>query len=339
MRRFSPLPWFLLVMGSTALAAAGPGLLPRNAEIRRSPTPTPAPREASKPAAPKPAAAKPDVPKPVASKPAAVKPTVARTEPRRTAPVASASARSGTSPALAAARASAANASASQELVRSAAARELAPSRRSLREWDLWLAAIQMQHAEYAARLASGGKEVARLNADPSLAALTSGRNRQEAAIPAAEALRANGQGNWPRYLSSGAARPAPIQVEQLMKQGESIAFRTSTSTSDTQGLIARIRRTPGVAAGGHLGLEAMAPDLMTAHLRTVPGTPGDGSRRAPYAVQQVDGLRASLERGRAELAEQFGMVRREWITSSTRADELHRKYLQLRTALVAPDE
>lgn len=69
MRPISSLPWFLMVMGSTVLAAAGPGAPVRSQpraeakvekpEPKREPTPTPAPRVAAKPtAAPKPVTAK-----------------------------------------------------------------------------------------------------------------------------------------------------------------------------------------------------------------------------------------------------------------------------------------
>jgi hypothetical protein len=208
-----------------------------------------------------------------------------------------------------------------------------------LRECDLWLAAAQTQHAEYAGRLVLGTDEIERIEENPAFSALPSNRNRKEAAIPAAEALRDHGQRDWQRQLAGMSRRSTPVQVEQLMKQGESIAFRTQTSTSDTQGLVARIRRTPGVAAGWHLGMEAAAPDLMIGHLRSLPLTFQGSPERRPYAVDNVEGLRAQLIRGKANLDEQFNAVRQDWAASITRADELQRKYRQLQAKLVAPDE
>jgi hypothetical protein len=330
MRRFSSLPWFLIVMGSTVLAAAGPGAPVRSrtqkeAEARKAETkkqPTPAPRTASAPAA---------------KKPAASKPSTAKVEPKRTAPIVSAPARPATKPAVVTVAAAAPPVS--REIPRSVASVEPTNTRRVLREWDLWLGGVQSQQAEFADQLKRGSEEVERIQNDPSLAALPSDRNRNEAAIPAAAAVEASAQRDWRRQLSGAAGRPAPVQVEALMKQGETIAFRTSTSTGDTQGLVAKIRRTPGVQAGGHLGLEAAAPDLMIAHLRKVPGSSIGGPVRMPYAVQNVDDLRARMERGRQELAAQFDAVRAEWLATSTRANELQQKYMELRAKLVARDE
>lgn len=203
----------------------------------------------------------------------------------------------------------------------------------------MWLAGVQAQHSAYTERLAQDQRALGRIERDVALSALTSERNRQEGAIPAVAAMRDFGQRDWVSQLNARGSRPAPIAVEQLMRQGESIAFRTSTSTADTEGLLARIRRTPGVAAGGHLGVAAMAPDLVTAHLRIIPGSLSTASMGQPYAVQNVDALRARLETGRAELTRQYASVRDQWLQSSKQEEELQRQYLGLRTAIVAPDE
>jgi len=223
-------------------------------------------------------------------------------------------------------------------LPRSSDLPESATTRRALRESSVWLSSVQAQHSAYTERLAQDQRALGRIERDVALSALNDNRNRKEGAIPAVASMRDSGQRDWVGQLNARGSRPAPLAVEQLLRQGESIAFRTSTSTADTEGLLARIRRTPGVAAGGHLGLNAMAPDLVTAHLRTIPGSLSTASMRQPYAVQNVDALRARLEIGRAELARQYASVREQWLQSSARAEELQRKYLRLRTALVAPD-
>jgi hypothetical protein len=341
MHRFPSWPCLLAVMWTTSLAAAaGPGApQPKRAEAKEAPpkretvaTSKPAP---SKPVASKPAASKP---KPTASKaPPAKKPFVAKSEPRRETPPAPAPKPAETKPAESA-PAPVASASSRREIPRSNDSTEAPDIRRVLRESSQWLNAVQAQQAELSACIARDRHGIQRIESDPAFAALPSERNRQEAAIPAATALGAHAQRDWSRQLNARGSRPAPLQVEQLMRQGENIAFRTSTSTSDTQGLVAKIRRTPGVAAGGHLGVEAMSADLVTAHLRTVPGPLGSSAVRQPYAVQRAEGIRARQQAGKADLDVRFAAVRDAWLLSSVRAEELHREYLRLRTALVAPD-
>jgi outer membrane biosynthesis protein TonB len=342
MRPFSTLPCLVLAMWSTALAAAGPGAPQRRpdpaaqkAEVKKQPTP--APQAAAKPAASKPVASKPAAskPKPTAEKSSPPKkPFIAKTEPPREKPAVTAPPPKPVATAAPATRGAAAR----PEIPRSVASVEPATTRRALRESSLWLSAVQAQHSDYTARLTQDQQALGRLTRDASFSALPTERNRNEAAIPAAAALRAHSQRDWTGQFDAQGSRPAPIAVEQLMRQGESIAFRTSTSTADTQGLVAKIRRTPGVAAGGHLGFEAMAPDLLTAHLRIVPGTLSAHAPRQPYAVQNADAIRGLQTLGRADLEAQFAVVRRDWLVSAMRADELQKKYLQLRTALVAPD-
>jgi hypothetical protein len=345
MRRFLSLPCLLAVMWTTSLAAAaGPGA-PQPGRTERKVTPpakTEPKREtvaASQPAPSKPAPSQPaeSKPKTTASKAPPKKPFIAQSEPRRETPASSAPKPAEPKPA-ASAPPPVASAPSRREIPRSTVSTEPVEIRRVLRESGQWLGAVQAQQADLSARLQQDRRGLQRIESDPAFAALPSQRNRQEAAMPAATALSAHAQRDWTRQLSARGSRPAPMQVEQLMRQGETIAFRTSTSTTDTQGLVAKIRRTPGVAAGGHLGADAMAGDLVTAHLRTVPGPLGNSAVRQPYAVQRADSIRARQQAGKADLDAQFAAVRRDWLVSAARAEELHRSYLQLRTALVAPD-
>ncbi len=345
MHRFPTLPCLVLVMWGTALAAAGPGAPQRKPEprseapVKSQPTPAPTPKVAAKPVASKPA---PSKPKPtVAKAPPPKKPFIAKSEPPREKPAPSVPAPQPASTASAVTTASTAptpSARVRGEIPRSVASQEPASTRRALRESSMWLGAVQAQHSDYTARLAHDQQALGRIERDAALSALPGERNRNEAAIPAASALRAHSQRDWSRQLQAQSDRPAPLQVEQLMRQGESIAFRTSTSTADTQGLVAKIRRTPGVAAGGHLGIDAMAPELLTAHLRIVPGALGQSAPRQAYSVQDTETIRARQAQGRAGLDVQFDAVRRDWLVSAARAEELQKKYLQLRAALVAPD-
>jgi hypothetical protein len=331
MHRFPTLPCLVLVMWGTALAAAGPGAPQRRPQSAAPKTedkakPTPAPQAASKPA--------PSKPKPtVAKETPAKKPFIAKSEPARDKPAPSTPVLKPTP--------NVATAPTRERLSTprsTATPTDAVATRRALRECNLWLSGVQSQHSDFTARLAQDQKALGRIERDVTLSALPSERNRNEAAIPAAAALRAHSQRDWAGQLNATGSRPAPMAVEQLMRQGESIAFRTSTSTADTQGLVAKIRRTPGVAAGGHLGLDAMAPQLLTTHLRIVPGALSESAPRQPYSMEGIEAIRARLAQGRAELDAQFALVRRDWLTSAARSQELEKKYLQLRAALVAPD-
>lgn len=346
MRCHPSLPCVLIGMWVTVLAAAGPGTpsrpeprkpaAPPKTEIKPQATPTPAPQTAVKRAASNPAPSKPvaarSTPTPTQLAPRLA--TASSDPPRETktpsAPL--------PKPSAPPASASAAGTATRRELPRSSDLPEPATTRRALRESSVWLSSVQAQHSAYTERLAQDQRALGRIERDVALSALSSNRNRKEAAIPAVEAMRAFDQRDWVRQLNAGGSRPAPMAVEHLMRQGESIAFRTSTSTADTEGLLARIRRTPGVAAGGHLGLSAMVPDLVTTHLRIIPGSLSSASARPSYGLQNVDALRARLEIGRAELAREYSGVRERWLQSSARSEELQREYLQLRKALVAPD-
>lgn len=205
-----------------------------------------------------------------------------------------------------------------------------------VKEREGWLAALQSLHSMYDRQIHSGAAGLERIEKDPAFAALPSERNRELAAIPAAEALRMPPIPQASDYVAPLASRPAPMGVEQVMRQGEMAAFRTGTSTAETQGLVSRIRRVPGVAAGGHLSVDGMSSALLTPQLRTVPG-----SRRAPraYAVANMDVLRAAMVRGKANLDGEYEHVRDCWALLSAQSDELQRKYAKLRDALVARDE
>lgn len=204
------------------------------------------------------------------------------------------------------------------------------------RLWGTWLAAMAVQHTEYAGQLIIGSGEIGRIDEDPAFSAVASDRNRKVAAIPAAAALRAHGLPEAGQYASGSGPQSAPVRVEDLMRQGEKIAFRTDTATSDTQGLMTRVRRTPGVASGGHVTLDAMAADVLISHLRTLPGYPA-GPRA--YAVTRTEALRSRITRGDAALEREYAAVRDSWLILSTQAADLHQKYLKLREALVARDE
>ncbi len=190
--------------------------------------------------------------------------------------------------------------------------------RRFLAAWEARSAATARHLDGGRQRLEEDRAETGRITADRTLAALPSKEVRQLDFQEIGADTPVRGRHDWVRQFRATPLETATTKAGQAIKQAEGLAIRAGENLS---------------------ARESIATGLLVPNLRHISGPPNAEGREEPYAVQNVDALRATVERKKAALAEDSRSARQDWQRWNVKAEALHRRYSELRIALPAAEE
>lgn len=205
---------------------------------------------------------------------------------------------------------------------------EASTIRNFLTVWQARNAAQAQERGRFQQRLAEGRAELKLIEDDRFLQAISSSEHRD---LLAAEGFPRPHDRDWAKQLRVASNRAVPADAERTMREAEVLALRGQAISGETQKLLNKVEGSSGaflrtdVSTAGGLTVPSLYP---------VPGALSQPDAGRPYALHNLAVLRTAVEAHQKLVADQQAEMRREWQQWNSRADELYRRYSEIRVIL-----